>query len=146
MTVGRELMAETATTTPIGDELRARFPGEAFPEQTTRDGIPTFWVSRDALPATLRFLKSEVPRPYPMLWDLTAIDERERRNREGQPPSDFTTSLPPVGHANAMAYSVLPFVVKRISSPVNGFVSVSLNEPATTWVGPSPNVLYGRVP
>ena len=87
MTVGRELMAETAT---IGGELRARFPAEPFPEQATRDGIPTFWVSRDALPEVLRFLKNEVAQPYPMLWDLTAIDERERRHREGQPPSDFT--------------------------------------------------------
>jgi NADH-quinone oxidoreductase subunit C/D len=84
-------MAETATTTTIADELRARFPGEAFTEQPTRDGIPTLWVSRDALPAALRFLKTEVAKPYPMLWDLTAIDERERRHREGQPPSDFTT-------------------------------------------------------
>ena len=87
MTVGRELMAETAT---IGGELRARFPAEPFLEQATRDGIPTFWVSRDTLPDVLRFLKNEVAQPYPMLWDLTAIDERERRHREGQPPSDFT--------------------------------------------------------
>jgi hypothetical protein len=80
-------MAETAT---IADELRARFPNEPFLEQPTRDGIPTFWVSREQLPGVLRYLKLEVPRPYPMLWDLTAIDERERRHREGQPPSDFT--------------------------------------------------------
>ena len=87
MTVGRETTVETAT---IGDELRARFPNEAFLEQPTRDGIPTFWVGRDQLPGVLRWLKTEVPRPYPMLWDVTAIDERERRHREGQPPSDFT--------------------------------------------------------
>jgi NADH-quinone oxidoreductase subunit C/D len=87
VTVGQELQAETRT---IATDLRARFPGEPFVEQPTRDGIPTFWVSRETLPAALRFLKSEVTQPYPMLWDLTAIDERERRNRDGQPASDFT--------------------------------------------------------
>jgi NADH-quinone oxidoreductase subunit C/D len=80
-------MAESAT---IASELRARFPGEAFTEQPTRDGIPTLWVSLGALPDALRFLKREVASPYPMLWDLTAIDERDRRNRDGQPAGDFT--------------------------------------------------------
>jgi NADH-quinone oxidoreductase subunit C/D len=38
----------------------------------------------------LRYLKTEAPKPYKMLYDLTAIDERERFNRAGQPASDFT--------------------------------------------------------
>jgi NADH-quinone oxidoreductase subunit C/D len=80
-------MAEGVT---IAEELRARFPAEPFLEQPTRDGIPTFWVGADRLLETLRFLKTEAPRPYRTLFDLTAIDERERRNRDGQPPSDFT--------------------------------------------------------
>ena len=38
----------------------------------------------------LRYLKLEAERPYRMLYDLTAIDERMRVHREGQPASDFT--------------------------------------------------------
>jgi NADH-quinone oxidoreductase subunit C/D len=58
--------------------------------QTTSDGIPTFWVARDQLVDTVSTLRSKVPQPYRMLYDLTAIDERGRRNRNGQPASDFT--------------------------------------------------------
>jgi NADH-quinone oxidoreductase subunit C/D len=42
------------------------------------------------MPALLRFLKEEVEQPYKMLYDLSAIDERMRVHREGQPASDFT--------------------------------------------------------
>ena len=38
----------------------------------------------------LRYLKLEAQRPYRMLYDLTAIDERTRVHRDDQPPSDFT--------------------------------------------------------
>jgi len=58
--------------------------------QETRDDIPTCWVPAAHVNAALRHLKHEVERPYRMLFDLTAIDERWRRHRDGQPPSDFT--------------------------------------------------------
>ena len=58
--------------------------------QKTRDGIPTYWVSKDQLTPLLRFLKEEAAPPYRMLFDLTAIDERMRTHREGQPPAAFT--------------------------------------------------------
>ena len=58
--------------------------------QDTADRIPTFWVPKDRAPALLRFLKEEMDRPYKMLYDLSAIDERMRVHREGQPASDFT--------------------------------------------------------
>ena len=35
-------------------------------------------------------LRNVVPQPFKMLYDLTAIDERGRRHRDGQPASDFT--------------------------------------------------------
>ena len=38
----------------------------------------------------LRYLKLEAERPYRMLYDLTAIDERRARHRQDQPASDFT--------------------------------------------------------
>jgi NADH-quinone oxidoreductase subunit C/D len=71
-------------------ELRVRFPQMDLISQTTRDGIPTVWVPRDDILDVLRFLKTEAERPYKSLYDLTAVDERVRVHREGQPPSDFT--------------------------------------------------------
>jgi NADH-quinone oxidoreductase subunit C/D len=85
---------QTQTDTGAGPavvrELRARFPQLDFVDQPTRDGIPTLWAPRDAIRDVMRFLKKEVDQPYQTLYDLTAIDERVRIHREGQPPSDFT--------------------------------------------------------
>ncbi len=74
---------------PLG-ALRERFPGLDLTEQPTRDGIPTAWIPGDRVPEILAYLKSGIERPYPMLYDLTAIDERQRNHREGQPESAFT--------------------------------------------------------
>ncbi len=68
-----------------------RSEAAALPVETTlqpsADGIATHWVARDGLIPLMRHLKSA---GYSMLYDLTAIDERARRHREGQPASDFT--------------------------------------------------------
>ena len=58
--------------------------------QVTPDGIDTLWVPRERLHQTLSYFKNGIDLPYKMLYDLTAIDERERTHREGQPVSDFT--------------------------------------------------------
>jgi NADH-quinone oxidoreductase subunit C/D len=71
-------------------ELEGRFGADAFTAQETRCGFPTLWTSRERLPAVLKFLKTEVDRPFATLYDLTAIDERFRKQRAGQPDSDFT--------------------------------------------------------
>jgi NADH-quinone oxidoreductase subunit C/D len=58
--------------------------------QQTSDGVPTFWIDSKNIFDALGYLKQEIDRPYRMLYDLTAIDERVRTNRQGQPDSDFT--------------------------------------------------------
>src|SRR5271155_1381110 len=73
----------------ITQEITDRFGAAAVP-QGTLDHIPTFWVAKSRLLGLLRFLKEEVDRPYKMLYDLSAIDERMRVHRDGQPASDFT--------------------------------------------------------
>lgn len=83
------MSSEPATTTVI-EELGQRFPDIAFATQETRDELPTIWVPEDRIVPVLRYLKDEIHHPYKMLYDLTAIDERERTHREGQPASDFT--------------------------------------------------------
>ena len=71
-------------------ELYARFGESRFVSQPTKDDVPTLWVTPEDRDAVLRFLKSSLPRPFAMLLDLQAVDERMRRHREGLPPADFT--------------------------------------------------------
>jgi NADH-quinone oxidoreductase subunit C/D len=72
------------------EELKGRLGEAVQAVQETRDGIPTVWVPADRVLEALRFLKQEAATRYPMLMDLTAIDERSRKIRDGQPDSDFT--------------------------------------------------------
>lgn len=78
------------TQSAIVDELRDRFGSGTFGRQETGDGIPTVWTTKEKAREVLGYLKAETERPYKMLYDLTAIDERVRRVRQGQSPSDFT--------------------------------------------------------
>ena len=61
-----------------------------FTLQPTCDAITTLWVSRQDLHSILRYLKRQARPPYAMLFDLTAIDERQHTHRQGLPNSDFT--------------------------------------------------------
>jgi NADH-quinone oxidoreductase subunit C/D len=74
----------------IVDELESRFTSGIMAVQKTRDDVPTLWVEPEQTRAVLSYLKKDVPQPYRMLYDLTAIDERLRQNRHGQPPSEFS--------------------------------------------------------
>ncbi len=71
-------------------QLTKKFSESSFTQQPTRDEFPTLWVSKNQITEILGYLKNEIPKPYRMLYDLTAIDERTRTRREGQPKSDFT--------------------------------------------------------
>ena len=70
-------------------ELGSRMAADDLTVQPTRDGIPTVWVPASRVVDVLRYLKS-AKKPYRMLYDLTAIDERSRTHRDCQPPGDFT--------------------------------------------------------
>jgi NADH-quinone oxidoreductase subunit C/D len=74
----------------ILQELQGRFGEGIVGQQPTCDGIPTVWLSPSSMRDVLGYLKNGVEKPYRMLYDLTAIDERVRQNRQGQPVSDFT--------------------------------------------------------
>jgi NADH-quinone oxidoreductase subunit C/D len=74
----------------IVQELADRFGSASILAQSTKDGMPTVWVAPSLLLELLGFLKTAPGGAYPLLYDLTAIDERERAHREGQPAADFT--------------------------------------------------------
>ncbi len=74
----------------IDVDLQARFGRTILAKQVTKDEIPTYWVAQEHLRDVLRYLKVAADKPYRLLYDLTAIDERLRTHRQDQPQSDFT--------------------------------------------------------
>jgi len=88
----QDLPVTAVATDPSGvtADLRRRFGEAILAEQTTADPFPTVWVSSERIHDVLRYLKREAGKPFRMLFDLTAIDERVRKQRGGQPADDFT--------------------------------------------------------
>ncbi len=74
----------------VVDELKKKFGESALTVQETRDGLPTVYVPQDKLQDVLSYLKKDISRPFKMLYDLTAIDERQRTHRDGLPDADFS--------------------------------------------------------
>ncbi len=72
------------------DDLQNRFQKAYLGEQETPDEIPTIWVSQEEAGELLSYLKQDIDQPYQLLYDLTAIDERNREKRDGQPESKFS--------------------------------------------------------
>jgi len=72
------------------ENLKEKFGESALTVQKTQDGLPTVYVPQEKIRDVLAYLKNEIPKPYKMLYDLTAIDERSRQHRENLPDADFT--------------------------------------------------------
>lgn len=84
------IASQTAELPAVIAGLYQKFGESTFVRQHTAEGMPTLWVPRDKILAVLKYLRDEARPRYEMLLDLTAIDERVRVHREGQPDSDFT--------------------------------------------------------
>jgi NADH-quinone oxidoreductase subunit C/D len=109
-------------------ELRERFGAAMGGRQATRDAVPTQWIERSRICDVLRYLKQEAEQPYRMLYDLTAIDERTRVHREGQPESSFT-----------VVYHLLSFAR---NADIRLKIALSLDDPVMptiTHIWPSAN-------
>jgi NADH-quinone oxidoreductase subunit C/D len=72
----------------VAQELISTDPGAQLAEQSTRDTIPTLWAPRDRAHDILARLKRTLG--YRMLYDLTVVDERVRRDHADLPLRDFT--------------------------------------------------------
>ena len=91
------MSANSATAVPpfkqddqtVVRELAERLGEGVFVEQASRTGMPVLWVGREHLIEVLRTLRN-LPKPYVMLYDLSAVDERLRTHRDGLPAADFT--------------------------------------------------------
>jgi NADH-quinone oxidoreductase subunit C/D len=74
----------------LTEQLRLKFGDIAFTEQPVKDNILTLWLPLGRLREVASYLKSEIPQPFPFLYDITAIDERTRKKNNGYPSSHFT--------------------------------------------------------
>ncbi len=85
-------VVEAGERTGVVAEIQSRFGAGRWLStvQPTKDDIPTIWVEREKLRETLRYVRSEIPRPFPMLFDLSAMDERLRQHHDGLPIGSFT--------------------------------------------------------
>jgi NADH-quinone oxidoreductase subunit C/D len=82
---------EIPSDTPkIARDISERLNINGFNIQSTCDSITTLWIDRENLRAVLIFLKMQASPPFALLFDLTAIDERERIHRQDLPESAFT--------------------------------------------------------
>ncbi|HLT71034.1 MAG TPA: NADH-quinone oxidoreductase subunit C/D [Cyclobacteriaceae bacterium] len=70
--------------------LQLKFGEDTFARQATRDGIVTLWMPEQKIMDVLGYLKSGIPGPFVMLYDISAIDERSRKREPGYPESKFT--------------------------------------------------------
>ena len=77
-------------TLDIIKELQQQFGPAILAVTPARDAVATLWLRRERLHDVVQFLKAYCALPYVMLYDLTAIDERDRQRRNGEPASDFT--------------------------------------------------------
>ena len=78
-------------TMSVVSELNTRFGDQVIVyNQDTIDDTATLWIDKKNLVPVLKYLKTDIILPYNLLYDLTAIDERTRKNRNDQPKSDFT--------------------------------------------------------
>lgn len=81
--------AQNHQDNPVIGELISRFGREMFTLQTSKTGMPVIWLPKSALVDVISFLK-KIHKPYNMLYDLHAVDERLRTHREQLVAQDFT--------------------------------------------------------
>ncbi len=90
---------ESGELPAVISNLYKKFGESSFVRQHTAEGMPTLWLHRDKIIAVLTYLKNDHQPKYEQLLDLTAIDERTRGHREGQPDSDFTVVYHPMSYS-----------------------------------------------
>ena len=75
---------------PIAEAIIRRLGSTVVLQPDPRSHPHLLGQEGSACHGLLSYLKDEIEQPYKMLYDLTAIDERMRTHRDGQPASDFT--------------------------------------------------------
>jgi len=71
-------------------ELNDKFGADSFRKEETADNILTLHTNQELAGDVLTFLKTGIANPFSMLYDLTAIDERNRKSNNGESDHSFT--------------------------------------------------------
>ncbi|MCO4292644.1 NADH-quinone oxidoreductase subunit C/D [Solitalea sp. MAHUQ-68] len=74
----------------LATELSLKFSDSVLTQQQTADEVATFWVDKTEIIPVLNYLKKQSAEPFPLLYDLFAIDERSRADHKTHPSKDFT--------------------------------------------------------
>jgi len=74
----------------LTEELVSRFGSSVLTRQHAVDQVTTLWVAKENIAEVLNDLKHTIHHPFELLYDLCAIDERNRTGKNGSPSSDFT--------------------------------------------------------
>ena len=127
---------EVATNTKIDNEfppnlivgLREEFGQQILTWQNTCDKIPTVWIERQNLLALLTHFRDKASPRFEMLFDITAIDERMRVNRQGQPESEFS-----------VVYHLMSFSGNRDFRIKVPLMDADLNVPTIVGLWPAAN-------
>ena len=127
---------EVATNTKTDNEfspnlligLREEFEQQILAWQATCDSIPTIWIERQHLLAVLTHLRDKASPRFEMLFDVTAIDERMRVNRQGQPESEFS-----------VVYHLMSFSGNRDFRIKVPLMDADLNVPTIVGLWPAAN-------
>ena len=72
------------------EQVKLRFGDDIVTEQATKDHIVSVWLPLVKLKQVLFYVKNELSKPYLLLYDLTAIDERSRKKNLDYPSTGFT--------------------------------------------------------
>lgn len=70
--------------------LQLKFGEDTFTRQATKDDIVTLWLPSEKVVEVLQYLKTAIPKPFLLLYDITAIDERSRKKEPGYPSPHFS--------------------------------------------------------
>ena len=108
--------------------LREEFEQRILAWQTTSDNMPTIWVDRKDLTSILIYLRDKAEPRFEMLFDITAIDERVRVHRLGQPESEFS-----------VVYHLMSFSGNRDFRIKVPLMDADLNIPSIVSLWPSAN-------
>ena len=71
-------------------ELELKFGEDSFRQEKTADDIVTIHIKGNQAQEVLTYLKTGIDNPFSMLYDLTAIDERNRQHAKGSGDVSFS--------------------------------------------------------
>ncbi len=70
--------------------IKEKFGDKLIAIRYSAESTLVVWTSNDNCKDLLRFLKYGIEDPFRLLYDITAIDERRKLNKNGEPSGEFT--------------------------------------------------------